>query len=119
MYTEFQIIFYFPNTLLRKESIVILKKFDFEILAYLYVLRYPKFIYVIFTVMCMWKSSGVTVNFSLTKKIYGLMHLYAKEALKVILIVRKILPLFFEKNASLYTVCVSNTETIHLKIVHS
>ena len=37
--------------ILRKESIVIMKKFDFEILMYLYVLRSPEFIYAIFTVM--------------------------------------------------------------------
>ena len=34
-----------------KESIVIAKKFDFEILTYLYVFRSPKFIYAIFSVM--------------------------------------------------------------------
>ena len=36
---------------LHKESIVIMKKFDFEILAYLYILRFPQFICAIFTVM--------------------------------------------------------------------
>ena len=37
--------------ILCKESIVIVKKFDFEILTYLYVLRSPEFIYAIFGVM--------------------------------------------------------------------
>ena len=39
-----------------KESIVIMKKFDYEILIYLYVLRYSDFIYAIFTVVyvCMY-----------------------------------------------------------------
>ena len=37
--------------MLYKESIVIAKKFDFEILTYLYVLRSPELIYAIFGVM--------------------------------------------------------------------
>ena len=37
--------------ILCKESIVIVKKFDFEILTDLYVLRSTEFIYAIFTVM--------------------------------------------------------------------
>ena len=39
-----------------KESIVIMKKIDYEILIYLHVLRYSKSIYAIFTVMyvCMY-----------------------------------------------------------------
>ena len=37
--------------LLCKESIVIVKKFHFEILTYLYALRAPEFIYDIFAVM--------------------------------------------------------------------
>ena len=40
----------FPN-ILCNESIIVVKKFDFEILTYLYVLRTPKFIYAIFRVM--------------------------------------------------------------------
>ena len=45
--------------ILCKESIVIIKKIDFEILTRLYVLRSPEFIYVIFTVMwsCMYFSN--------------------------------------------------------------
>ena len=50
--------FYLPRTMLAiylhilcKESIVMVKKFDFEIWTYLYILRSPEFIYVIFTVM--------------------------------------------------------------------
>ena len=51
-------IFFFKNRFLLsehtlcKESIEIVKKFDFEILMYLYVLRPPEFIYAIFGVMC-------------------------------------------------------------------
>ena len=37
--------------MLRKKSIVIVKKFDFEIFTYLYVFRSPEFIYAIFTVI--------------------------------------------------------------------
>ena len=37
--------------ILCKESIVIVKRFDFEILTYLYVFRSPEFIYAIFGVM--------------------------------------------------------------------
>ena len=37
--------------ILCKESIVIVKKIDFEILTYLYVLKSPEFIYAIFAVM--------------------------------------------------------------------
>ena len=44
-------LFLFSKNVLRKESIVIIKKFDFEILTYLLVLRLPEFIYAIFTVM--------------------------------------------------------------------
>ena len=39
-----------------KESIVIVKKFHFEILTYLYVLRAPEFIYTIFMVMYAYMS---------------------------------------------------------------
>ena len=59
--------FFFPFLLsehiLCKESIVIVKKFDVEILTYLYVLRSPEFIYAVFTVMyvcmcvCMWVNT--------------------------------------------------------------
>ena len=38
--------------ILWKKSIVIVKKFDFEILTYLYLLRSLELIYAIFTVMC-------------------------------------------------------------------
>ena len=44
-------IFLLFEHILCKESIVIVKKFDFEILIYLYVLRSPEFIYAIFGVM--------------------------------------------------------------------
>ena len=44
-------IFLLSEHILRKESIVIVKKFDFEIFIHLYVLRSPEFILVIFTVM--------------------------------------------------------------------
>ena len=37
--------------ILCEESIIIGKKFDFEILMYLYILRFPEFIYAIFEVM--------------------------------------------------------------------
>ena len=37
-----------------KESFVIMKKFDFRILTYLYILRSPKFIYGIFVAMYGW-----------------------------------------------------------------
>ena len=49
-------LFLLSEHILCKESIVIVKKFDFEILTYLYVLRPPKFIYAIFGVMyvCMY-----------------------------------------------------------------
>ena len=43
--------FLLSEHILRKEIIVIVKKFDFEILTYLYVLRSPEFIDAIFTVM--------------------------------------------------------------------
>ena len=44
-----------------KESVIVMKKFDFEILTYLYVLRSPEFIYAIFTVMyaCMCECESV------------------------------------------------------------
>ena len=45
------ILFLLSEHILCKESIVIVKKFDFEILTYLYVLRSPEFIYTIFAVM--------------------------------------------------------------------
>ena len=38
--------------ILCKESIVIVKEFDFEIFTYLYVFRSPEIIYAILTVMC-------------------------------------------------------------------
>ena len=44
-------MFLLPVHLLGKESVVIMKKFDFEILTYLYVSRSRNFIYAIFTVM--------------------------------------------------------------------
>ena len=51
----FELHFYFffvlSEHILCKESIVIGKKFDFEILTYLYILRSPEFIYAIFTEM--------------------------------------------------------------------
>ena len=47
----FQMLFLLSEHLLYKESIVIVKKFDSEILMYLYVLRSPEFIYAIFGVM--------------------------------------------------------------------
>ena len=43
--------FLLSEHILCKESIVIVKKFDFEILTHLYVLRSPEFIYAIFSVM--------------------------------------------------------------------
>ena len=45
------ILFLLSEHILCKESIVIVKKFDFEILMYLYTLRSPEFIYDIFGVM--------------------------------------------------------------------
>ena len=42
--------FLLSEHILCKESIVIVKKFDFEILTDLYVLRSPEFIYAIFAV---------------------------------------------------------------------
>ena len=50
--------------ILCKESIVIVKKFHFEILTYLYVLRSPEFIYAIFAVMyvCMYVCMCVYVS---------------------------------------------------------
>ena len=50
-----------------KKSIVIVKKFDFEIFTYLYVFSSPEFIYAIFTVMyvcayvCMYMSEHDSV----------------------------------------------------------
>ena len=38
-------LFLFSKHILCKESMVIVKKFDFEILTYLYVLRFPELIY--------------------------------------------------------------------------
>ena len=46
-----RIYFLLSEHMLCKESIVIVKKFDFEILMYLYILRFPEFIYAIFAVM--------------------------------------------------------------------
>ena len=43
--------FWLSEHTLCKESIVIMKKFGFEILTYLYVLRPSEFMYAIFTVM--------------------------------------------------------------------
>ena len=43
--------FFLFEHLLCRESIVIVKKFDFEIFTYLYVLRSPEFIYAIFAEM--------------------------------------------------------------------
>ena len=43
--------FLLSGHILCKESIVIAKKFDFEIFTYLYVFRSPEFIYAIFTVI--------------------------------------------------------------------
>ena len=37
--------FLLSKYILRKESVVIMKKFDFDILTYLYVLRSPEYIY--------------------------------------------------------------------------
>ena len=54
MYDEFSgytLQFLLSEHILCKESIVIVKKFDFEILTYLYVLMSPEFIYAIFGVM--------------------------------------------------------------------
>ena len=39
---------------LRKESIIIMKKFDFEILTYLEVLRSPDFIHVTYVIIVMY-----------------------------------------------------------------
>ena len=41
----------FSEHILCKESITVVKKFDFEILTYLYVLKSPEFIYAMFMVM--------------------------------------------------------------------
>ena len=56
--------FWLSKHILCKESIVIAKKFDFEILTYLYVLRSLEFIYTIFTVMyeCMYVCVRVYVS---------------------------------------------------------
>ena len=43
--------FLLSKYILRKESVVIMKKFDFDILTYLYVLRSREFNYTIFTMM--------------------------------------------------------------------
>ena len=48
----FFFIFLLSVHILCKESIVIVKKFDFEILTCLYVFRSAEFMYTIFTVMC-------------------------------------------------------------------
>ena len=59
--------FFLSEHILCKESIVIVKKFDFEILMYLWVLRSPEFIYAIFMVMyayvyvCMYVSEHDSV----------------------------------------------------------
>ena len=45
-------IFLLSEHILCKESIAIVKKFDFKILTYLNVLRSPEFIYAIFAMMC-------------------------------------------------------------------
>ena len=42
-----------------KDSIAIVKKFDFEILTHLYILRPPEFIYAIFAVMYAFICVGV------------------------------------------------------------
>ena len=62
-------LFYFTLLLLSehilcKESIEVVKKFDFEILTHLYVLRFPEFIYAIFAVMyvCMYVCVSVYVG---------------------------------------------------------
>ena len=57
-------IFLLSEHILYKESIVIVKKFDFEILTYLYVLRSIEFIYAIFRVMsaCMFVCMFMWVN---------------------------------------------------------
>ena len=44
-------VFLLSEHMLRKKSFVIVRKFDFEILTYLSVLRSPEFIYAIFEVM--------------------------------------------------------------------
>ena len=44
-------VFLLSEHILCKEGIVIVKKFDFEIFTYLYVLRSPEFIYAILGVM--------------------------------------------------------------------
>ena len=48
--------FLLSNHILCKKIIVIMKKFDFKVLTYLYVCRSAEFIYAIFTVMyaCVW-----------------------------------------------------------------
>ena len=50
--------------MLCKETIVVMKKFEFGILTYLNVLRSPEFIYAIFSVMhvCMYVSVHVFVR---------------------------------------------------------
>ena len=60
---EPQQLFLLSGHILCKESIVIMKKFDFKILAYLYVLRSPEFMHAIFTVMyvCMYVSEHDSV----------------------------------------------------------
>ena len=45
-------VFLLSDHILCKESILIVKKFDFEILTYLYILTSPEFIYATFMVMC-------------------------------------------------------------------
>ena len=49
--------FYYSNMLLHKENVIIVKKFDIEILTYLYVLKSLEFIYATFTVIyvCMYE----------------------------------------------------------------
>ena len=57
--------FLLSERMLCKISVVIVKKFDFEILTYLYVLRPPEFIYAIFKVIyvyvCMYVSEHDSV----------------------------------------------------------
>ena len=66
--------FLFSEHILCKESIDIVKKFDFEILTYLYVLKSPEFIYAIFAVIyvcmcvCMYVSEHDSVALRKKKK---------------------------------------------------
>ena len=56
--------FLLSEDILCKESILIMKKFDFEILTYLYILRPPQFFYAIFMMIYAFNCVRVCVYVS-------------------------------------------------------